>query len=90
MLDPATGEVKKQGRLTGALGDYYASPVAADGKIYAANQEGKIAVVRAGKDWEVLAVNDMGEECYATPAIVDGDLYVRAGGSFYRFSGKGR
>lgn len=90
VLDPATGAVKKQGRLTGALGDYYASPVAADGKIFAANQEGKIAVVRAGPDWEVLAVNDMGEECYATPAIVEGDLYVRAGASFYRFSGKGR
>lgn len=62
-LDPVTGVVRKQGRLTGALGDYYASPVAADGKVYAANQEGKIAVVRAGAEWEVIAVNDMEEEC---------------------------
>jgi len=87
-LDPQTGAVRKQGRLTGALGDYYASPVAADGKIFAANQEGKIAVVRAGADWEVLTVNDMEEECYATPAIVDGDLYVRTASALYRFSSR--
>lgn len=85
-LDPATGAVRKQGRLTGALGDYYASPVAADGKIYAANQEGKVAVIRAGGDWELLVVNDLEEECYATPAIVDGDLYVRTAGHLYRFT----
>lgn len=87
-LDPQTGAVRKQGRLTGALGDYYASPVAADGKIFAANQEGKIAVVRAGSEWEVLAVNDMEEECYATPAIVEGDLYVRTATALYRFSSR--
>ena len=33
-------------------------------------------MVTAGKDWEVLRVNDMEEECYATPAIVDGDIYM--------------
>lgn len=87
-LDPATGAVRKQGRLTGALGDYYASPVAADGKIFATNQEGKIAVVRAGSEWEVLAVNDMEEECYATPAIVEGNLYVRTATALYRFSSR--
>ncbi|MBL8175373.1 MAG: PQQ-binding-like beta-propeller repeat protein [Bryobacterales bacterium] len=87
-LNPGNGAVQKQGRLSGALGDYYASPIAADGKIYAANQEGKVAVIRAGADWEVLAVNDMGEECYATPAIVDGDLYVRTPTAFYRFSAR--
>ncbi len=42
-------------------------------------------MVTAGKDWEVLRVNDLDEECYATPAIVDGDLDVRAGRNLYRF-----
>ena len=36
-LDPQKGDVLKQGRLTGALGAYYSSPVAADGKIYTAS-----------------------------------------------------
>lgn len=84
-LNPATGELVKQGRLTGALGDYYASPVAAAGRLYLANQEGKVAVVRAGSEWEVLAVNDLGEEIYATPALVDGAIYVRTGRALYRF-----
>jgi outer membrane protein assembly factor BamB len=84
-LDPQTGVVRKQGRLTGALGDYYASPVAADGKIFAANQEGKIAVISADESWELAGVNDLGEECFATPAIVDGDLFVRTASALYRF-----
>jgi len=85
-LDPATGAIRRQGRLTGALGDYYASPVAADGKVYFTSREGKIAVVRAAADWELLAVNDLGEECFATPAITGGDLYVRTAAAMYRFS----
>ena len=84
-LDPESGVVRKQGRLTGALGDYYASPVASNGTIYAANQEGKVAVINAAAEWELAGVNDLGEECFASPAIVDGDLYVRTGKSLYRF-----
>ncbi|MDX1981675.1 MAG: PQQ-binding-like beta-propeller repeat protein [Bryobacteraceae bacterium] len=84
-LNPQSGAAMRQGRLTGALGDYYASPVAAGGRIYAANQEGKIAVIRAGDPWELLGVNDMEEECFATPAILDGVLYVRTAGALYRF-----
>ncbi len=86
-LDARTGNVQKQGRLTGALGDYYASPVAAEGRIYLANNEGKLVVVKAGADWEVLAVNDLGDEVYATPALAEDGLYVRTGKALYRFGG---
>lgn len=48
-IDPKMGAVLKQARLQGALGTYYASPVAADGKIYVANEDGKLAVLWAGK-----------------------------------------
>src|SRR5260370_28422827 len=41
-VDPATGKVLKQARLTGALGDYFSSPVAADDKIYTLSEEGKV------------------------------------------------
>ncbi len=87
-LQPETGAVVKQGRATGALGEYFASPVAGDGKIYAANSEGKMAVLRAEADWEVLAVNDLAEEVYATPAIAGGRLIVRTRGALYGFGGK--
>ena len=85
-LDPATGRLLKEGRSPGALGEYYASPVAADGKVFLANTEGKITVLKAAADWEVLAVNELGEEVSATPALSEGRLYVRTRGTLYCFS----
>ena len=84
-FDPATGKPGKMGRVQGALGAYSASPVAADGKIFLASEEGKIAVLRAGPDWEVVAVNDLNESCYATPALADGKIYLRTSESLYCF-----
>jgi outer membrane protein assembly factor BamB len=86
--DTRTGEILKQARLQGALGDYYASPVAADGKVYTVSEEGKATVVEAGAQWRVLAVNDLGDGCKGTPAIAGGKLYVRTYGTLYCFSGK--
>lgn len=85
-FDVKTGEILKQARLTGALGAYFASPVAADGKIYAVSEEGNAAVVRAGARWELLAVNPLEEGAKATPAIAGGRLYVRAGATLYCFA----
>ncbi len=85
-LDPATGRMLKQGRSPNALGEYYASPVAADGKVFLANTEGKITVLKAGAEWEVLAVNDLGEEISATPALSNGRIYVRTRSAMFCFS----
>ena len=87
-LDAATGAVLKQGRLQGALGDYFASPVAADGKVYTVSHEGKVTVLKPGKDWEVLSTNEMGEDCNATPAIADGRIYLRTHQALYCFGKK--
>ena len=84
-LDPKTGEIYKQARLTEALGQYWSSPVAADGRIYVASEDGKISVIKAAAQWEVLTVNDLEEEIFATPAIADGDIFVRTRGMLYRF-----
>lgn len=88
-LNGETGEVLKQGRLTGALDQYFASPVAADGKLYALSQVGHLVVLKAGADWEILAVNDLDEECYATPALIDGRVYVRTRSALYAFASSG-
>jgi outer membrane protein assembly factor BamB len=87
-LNPATGEVFKTARSKDALESYFASPVAADGKIYLISSEGKVSVLKAGAQWEVLAVNDLGEECQATPAIGGGCLYIRTAKVLYCFSEK--
>jgi outer membrane protein assembly factor BamB len=88
-LDPATGRLLKEGRATGALGEYYASPVAADGKVYIANRAGQVSVLEAIAEWKLLAVNDLGEEVTATPALVDGRVYVRTRDSLYCFTAEG-
>ncbi|MBK6797488.1 MAG: PQQ-binding-like beta-propeller repeat protein [Acidobacteria bacterium] len=85
-LDPATGKMLKQGRSPNALGEYYASPVAADGKVFLVNTEGKITVLKAGAEWEVLAVNEIGDEIGATPALSNGRIYVRTHSAMYCFS----
>ena len=59
------------------IGDYYASPVAGDGKIYVTGENGFVVVIKAGPKLEILAKNDLGESCLATPAIADGRLYFR-------------
>jgi outer membrane protein assembly factor BamB len=84
-LDPKTGEILKQSRIQGALGTYFSSPVAADGKIYTISEDGKAAVIQAGGDWQVLRVNDLGDGCKATPAIAGGRMYVRTYSTLHCF-----
>ena len=85
-LDAKTGAVLKQGRLTGAPGDYYASPVIAGDKLYAISHEGKVAVVQTGADWQVLRINTMNEAVNATPAFVDGRIFLRTHEHLYCFA----
>jgi len=85
-LDPRTGRILKQGRLPGAMEGIFSSPVAADGKIYVTSASGKVTVLKAGPDWTTLAVNDLDEECYASPAIGDGRIYIRTLNSVYAFA----
>ena len=85
-LNPENGEVYKQARLTGALGRYWSSPVAADDKILLASEDGKVVVLRADPEWEILAVNSLDEDIFATPAILDGRIYVRTRDGLYCFA----
>lgn len=84
-LDIATGEVLHRGRITGTDGEVHPSPVAADGKIFVTSNSGKIAVLQAGGEWEVLGINDLGEDIEATPAMDDGHIYVRTAEGIYCF-----
>ena len=88
-LNPENGAVFKQARLTGALGRYWSSPVAADGKIFVVSEDGRVVVLRAAPEWEILAVNNLDEDTFATPAIVDGRIYVRTRDALYCFARRG-
>ena len=84
-FDPTTGNVIKQGRLHGAIDKYFSSPVAADDKVFLIGQGGQVSVLKAAGEWEVLAVNELDDECYATPAIADGRIYIRTRSALYSF-----
>jgi len=84
-FDPATGNVLKQGRLKAAIDKYFASPVGADGHVWLISQDGTVSVVSAKGEWDVVAVNALGDEVFATPAIADGRIYIRTKGMLYCF-----
>ncbi|MCL4819124.1 MAG: PQQ-binding-like beta-propeller repeat protein [Vicinamibacteria bacterium] len=84
-LDPRTGQVFKTGRTPEAIGSYFASPVAGDGKVYLLSEAGQVTVLKADPQWEILAVNALGERVEATPAIAGGRIYIRTERALYSF-----
>jgi len=78
-----TGELKKSARVQGAIDGYYASPIAADGKIFLFSEQGKAAVIKPGAEWELIHVNDFDEPIYATPAIASERMYIRTASAIF-------
>jgi len=74
--NPKTGERIYQQRVAGGSG-FSASPVAADGRLYLSSEDGDVYVVKAGRTYELLATNAMGEPLMATPAISGNTLFFR-------------
>jgi outer membrane protein assembly factor BamB len=79
--DARTGAVHYQERVPG---DYSASPILAEGRIYLVSEKGDCTVLQAGKTFAKLAVNPMGERTLASPAVYEGDLILRTAGHVYR------
>lgn len=84
-VNPRTGDIHKQGRLTGALDTYYSSPVGGAGKVLLLSQTGKATLVKAGAQWEILSSADFDEPIFATPAVADDRLYLRTRSHLYCF-----
>jgi outer membrane protein assembly factor BamB len=80
-----SGEALYVQERLGADGEYYASPVAADGNIYLASTRGTISVVEAGETLKVLSQNKLGERIMATPAIAGDKLYIRTATQLWAF-----
>ena len=86
-LDVKTGQQVYRTR-TGGRGTHYASPVIADGKLYTVAGDGHVSVLTLGPEPEILAINDMQDGVYATPAIVNGTIYVRTHSALFAFGKK--
>ncbi|MFC2157028.1 PQQ-binding-like beta-propeller repeat protein [Acidobacteriota bacterium] len=85
---PGNGEVIAQGRIRGAGSHFYSSLVAADGKIFIISLRGIVTVLKPGGSLDVLTQSDLKEQCYATPAIDDGKIYLRTVKTLYCFGNK--
>ena len=78
--DAKTGENIYQQRLPTS---FSASPVAANGKLYLSSEDGDVFVVKAGRQYELISRNTMGQALMATPALTNGMLIVRAEDAIY-------
>lgn len=84
--DARSGSPIYQAERVEASGDYYSSAVAADGRIYVTSQRGTVVVLEEKSDTlQVLARNELRESVFASPAVVDGVLYLRTDKHLYAF-----
>ena len=83
-----TGDEVYRQRLTHPGSGFSASPVASDGKIYLANEDGDMLVVAAGPDFKTIATNTMGEFLMATPALSEGVMYVKSASTLWAIGRK--
>jgi outer membrane protein assembly factor BamB len=81
-LNARTGEELWVQRLGG---NFWSSPLYVDGRIYAASEEGKIYVLQPGRQYKLLATNEVKGRVMASPAVVDGALFFRTDQALYRF-----
>jgi outer membrane protein assembly factor BamB len=75
--DAKTGKPHYQAQRIDAVPNVFASPVAAAGRLYIVGQQGTTAVLKAGPSFDVLATNTLDDRFDASPALVDGDIYLR-------------
>ena len=75
-LEAATGKVVYQGKRI-EHGTYSSSPLLADGKLFCVNEEGTATVVKAGPEFEILAVNKLDGLTLASPVAVDNQIFIR-------------
>ena len=85
-LDAATGRMLQEERVPG-IGNYFASPVAGDGKVYVASEQGVVSVLANAADWQVISSHEFHEKIYATPVIDRDHIYLRSEQALYCFQG---
>jgi outer membrane protein assembly factor BamB len=86
-LDARTGEVKYEGGRAPIPATFTASPIAFDGKILMTSEDGDTFVIKAGPKHEILGANTVGEPVYASPAVADGNIFIRGERSLYCIGG---
>jgi outer membrane protein assembly factor BamB len=84
-VDATSGAIRQEMRVPNAPGEYFASPVAGDGRLFVASQAGVLSVLRIGTALTPAQTLDLGDEIYGTPALSDGAIFVRTRGRLHCF-----
>jgi outer membrane protein assembly factor BamB len=87
-IDITSGDLVDRMRTRGT-GTHYASPLIAGERLYTFAGNGRVSVIELGESGRILAVNEMADSVYATPAIVDGVIYVRTHAALHAFAEAG-
>jgi len=87
-FEAKTGKPHYQNQRLDGVPNVFASPVSAKGRVYFAGREGATLVIRSGPKFEVLAKNELDDGFDASPALVDGDIYLRGHKFLYRTSSR--
>ena len=85
-LDLETGAVQKEGRLRNAIDEYFASPVGTNGRVLTLSRSCGLTWIQAAPEWEILSSSELGEECFATPALGHDGVFLRTSTAIYRFA----
>jgi len=85
-LDADSGELLQEERVSG-FGNYFASPVAGDGRVYFASESGTVSIVACQRDWRVISSRDFHEKIYATPCLNADEFILRTERALYCFRG---
>lgn len=78
-----TGERLYQQRLGAGNSGFTSSPVAAGGRLYVTNEDGRTYVLKLGREFQLLGENELGEQVMASPAIAAGVLFMRGRGHLW-------
>jgi hypothetical protein len=84
-VDAVAGTQLKKGRLKKGNGQYYSSPVAAGNHVVVIDTAGVLNVLTNSPQWESVSTSELGEQCFATPAIALNRLFVRTTKSLFCF-----
>lgn len=82
-LDAQTGQEHFRNQRLGGVKEVFASPVGAADRVYVVGKNGVTQVIRKGPEYELLAENRLEDTFTASPALVDGELYLRGYESLY-------
>jgi len=82
--EAVSGELVWQERIATRAGNFSASPLYANGRIYMSNEEGRTYVFKAAREFKLLATNELEDGCMSSIAVSGDTIFLRTKTHLYR------